>query len=172
MPRGANRALPWVSGNTRALATTAAALVLAAGCGESQQPVAEAAPYLDPGFVEAGNYRLHYAVTPARDLPAAIAGSYGIEQRNNLAVLTLVIAPHAPGADADLADARAEATVISLTGARRPITLARRDEPGGATWIGTLEVRHRMPFTVEIAAHATSGGPPLRARLTRELRLE
>ena len=67
------------------LAATAAALVLAAGCGGSPGPVAAAAPYVDPGFVEAGDYRLHYALTLARDLPAAIAGSYGIVQRPNLA---------------------------------------------------------------------------------------
>jgi len=172
MPAGDSRARSSVSGNNRALAATAAALFLAAGCGGSPEPVADAAPYLDPGFVEAGDYRLHYALTLASDLPAAIAGSYGILPRTNLAVLTVAIAPRAAGAGAVLADARAEATAISLTGARTPLALSRRDEPGGATWIGTVDVRHRVPFTVVIVAHATSGGPPLRARLTREFRLE
>ena len=172
MPGGDSRARSSVSGNNRALAATAAALLLAVGCGGNPDPVADAAPYLDPGFVEAGGYRLHYALTLASDLPAAIAGSYGILPRTNLAVLTVAIAPRDAGAGAALADARAAATAVSLTGVRTPLALSRRDEPGGATWIGTVDVRHRVPFTIEIEAHATSGGPPLRARLTREFRLE
>lgn len=172
MPAGDFRARASVSGNNRALAATAATLLLLAGCGDNPEPVAEASPYLDPAFVEAGGYRLHYALTLAGDLPAAIAGSYGILPRTNLAVLTIAIAPGNPGAATALADARAEATAVSLTGVRERIELARRDEPGGATWIGTVDVRHRVPFTIEIEARATSGGPPLRARLTREFRLE
>jgi hypothetical protein len=170
MPSNDFRARASDSGNIRALAATAA-LVLAAGCGNNPEPVAEAAPYLDPGFVEAGGYRLHYAVTLASDLPAVIAGSYGIQQRPNLAVLTIAIAPYDPGAGAALADARVYATAVSLTGKRSALALSRRDEPGSATWIGTVDVRHRVPFTIEIEARATSGGPLLRARLTREFRL-
>jgi hypothetical protein len=172
MARGHSRARTSVSGNNRALAATAAALLLATGCGGTPEPVAEAAPYLDPGYVETGDVRLHYALTLASDLPAAIAGSYGILPRTNLAVLTVAITPRDAGAGAALADARAAATAVSLTGVRTPLALSRRDEPGGATWIGMVDVRHRVPFTIEIEAHATSDGPPLRARLTREFRLE
>jgi hypothetical protein len=159
-------------GLTRALAATAAALLLSTGCGGNPEPVAEAAPYLDPGYVEAGGFRLHYALTLSGDLPAAIAGGYGILPRTNLAVLTIAIAPLDGGAGPALAGARAEATAISLTGARTPLALTRRGEPGGATWLGTVDVRHRVPITIEIVAHATSDGPPIRARLTREFRLE
>jgi Domain of unknown function (DUF4426) len=165
------RARAWVSGNKRAGPATAAALLLAAGCGGSPQPVAEATPYLDPGFVEAGGYRLHYALTLARDLPSAIAGSYGILQRPNLAVLTVVIAPLDAAAGLPTA-AQVEATTFSLIGAREALVLERRNEPGAATWIATVEVRHRVPLTLEIEARAAPGGPPMRARLTREFRLE
>ena len=166
------RARSWVSGHNGVLAATAAVIVLAASCGGSPEPVAEAVPYVDPGFVEAGNYRLHYALTLARDLPAAIAGSYGIVQRPNLAVLTVAIAPRDPRANATAAGARVEATAVSLTGEREALALERRDEPGGATWIATVDVRHRVPLTIEIQARATPDGPLLRARLTREFRLE
>lgn len=166
------RARAWVSGNKRAGLATAAALLLAAGCGGSQEPVAEAAPYLDPGFVEAGDYRLHYALTLARDLPSAIAGSYGILQRTNLAVLTVAIAPRNAPAGRAVAGAQVEATAVSLTGAREALALERRDEPGAATWIATVEVRHRVPLTIEIEALAAPGEPLLRARLTREFRLQ
>ena len=172
MPIDALRDRASVSGNTRTLAATAAALLLAAGCGGNPEPVAKAAPYHDPGFVEASGYRLHYALTLANDLPAAIAGSYGILQRPNLAVLTIAIASSGRGADVGKADARAEATAVSLTGQRAPLALSRIDEPGSASWIGTLDVRHRVPFTIEIEARATADGVPLRARLTREFRLE
>jgi hypothetical protein len=162
----------WVSGNKRAGPATAAALLLAAGCGGSPEPVAEATPYFDPGFVEAGGYRLHYALTLARDLPSAIAGSYGILQRPNLAVLTVAIAPRDAAAGLLVAGAQAKATAVSLTGAREALVLERRDEPGAATWIATVEVRHRVPLTLEIEARAAADGPMLRARLTREFRLE
>ncbi len=172
MPAEDFRARASVSGNNCALAATAAALILAAGCGDNPASVAQAPPYLDPGFVEAGGYRLHYALTLANDLPAATAGSYDIRPRTNLAVLTVAIAPRDARARSALADARAAATAVSLTGKREPLALSRRNEPGGATWTGTVDVRHRVPFTIEIEAYATPGEPPLRARLTREFRLE
>jgi hypothetical protein len=166
-----SRAHSWVSGNTPAAAATAA-LLLATACGGSQEPVAEATPYRDPGYVEAGDYRLHYALTPARDLPAAIAGSYDILQRPNLAVLTVAIVPRDARADPDVTGARVEATAVSLMGLREPLALERRDAPGAATWIATVEVRHRVPLTIEIEARVAPQGPSLRARLTREFRLE
>jgi hypothetical protein len=170
MPGAGLRAPASVSGNIRALAATAAALALLAACGEGPEPVPEARPYLDPGFVEAGNHRLHYALTPARDLPAAIAGSYGIEQRKDLAVLTIAIAPRDPRAAGGSEAPQVEADAVALTGVREPLAL--RAEPGGASWIATVAVRHRVPVTIEIRARATADGPPLVARLTREFRLE
>ncbi len=160
-----------MTGGRRSRLAVLAALAIAAGCGGSPEPVAEAAPYLDPGSVDAARYRLHYALTLARDLPAAIAGSYDILQSRNLAVLTVAVAPRDPR-DGPPRGALAEATAVSLTGARRSLALERRDEPGAATWIAPVEVRHRVPVTIEIRARAEPGGPEMRARLTREFRLE
>jgi hypothetical protein len=65
-------------------------LALLAACGGGGAP-GPARPYTDPGFTAAGDYRLHYALTATTNLPAEIAGSYGIVQRRNLALLTIVI---------------------------------------------------------------------------------
>lgn len=156
----------------RASAAAAALLVLAlsAGCGTSSEPVPEAPAYADPGFVEGGGWRLHYALTATQDLPSAIAGSYGIEQRPNLALLVIALEPSSPGEAADAAEA--EATAIGLTGERKALALSRRDEAGRPTWLATVEVRRRVPITIEMEARATSAGPALRARLTREFRFE
>jgi len=172
MPAGEFRARAWVSGNNPALAATAAALVLVAGCGGSPQPVAEAVPYLDPGFVEVDSYRLRYALTLARDLPATIAGSYGIEQRHNLALLALTLERRGTPTDTRVDAYALEAEAVSLTGERSALVLTRHDDPGGPTWLAPVDVRHRVPLTIEIRARATPGGPLLRARLTREFRLE
>ncbi|HEU4516425.1 MAG TPA: DUF4426 domain-containing protein [Steroidobacteraceae bacterium] len=172
MRAGNSRASAWVSGNNRAPPATAVALLILAACGGSPEPVAQASPYLDPGFVESAEHRLHYALTPTLDLPAAIAGSYGIEQRKDLAVLTVAIAPRDPSAATALATPWVEADAVSLTGVRQPLALARRDEPGAATWIATVDVRHRVPITIEIRARASADGTLMRARLTREFRLE
>jgi hypothetical protein len=166
------RVRPWVPGNRRAPAAAAAALFLAAGCGGSPEPVAAAPPYVDPGFVEAGDWRLHYALTLARDLPAAIAGSYGIEQRRNLALLTIALVSQDAGTGLAPESAQVEADAVSLTGAREALALSRHDAAGNATWLATLEVRHRVPVTIDIRARATAASPPMRARLTREFRLE
>ena len=172
MAGGESRPSASVSGNSGALPATVAALLLLAGCGGSPEPIAEAPPYRDPGFVEAGGYRMHYALTLARDLPAAIAGSYGIEQRKDLAVLTVAIVPSYPRVHAGDAASQVEADAVSLIGTRRPLALSRHDEPGAETWIATVDVRHREPITIEIRSRATTEGPALRARLTREFRLE
>jgi Domain of unknown function (DUF4426) len=192
MPRGVRPGRPWALGNNRGgspesagnapipagsarrarCAAALVALALFAACGDRPEPVPEAPPYLDPGFVETGSWRMHYALTLARDLPSAIAGSYGIEQRCNLAVLTVTLARRdAMGSAALLAPAVA-AESVRLTGERDALALARHHEAGGATWLATVEVRHRVPLTIEIRARATPESPELRARLTREFRLE
>ena len=65
-----------------------------------------------------------------------------------------------------------EATQVALTGERQTVQLARHGGPGGPTWLATIEVRNRVPVTIEIRARATPAGPEIRARLTREFRLE
>jgi hypothetical protein len=155
-----------------AVITAAVACSLAAGCGGEPGPVPQAPPYVDPGFTEAGAYRLYYALTLSRDLPSGIAGSYGIQPRRNLAVLALTLAPSderkAPAIDAP----EIEAVAVFLTGERETLSLTRRDEAERPTWIATLQVPHRVPLTIEIRARATLAGPELRARLTREFRLD
>lgn len=168
MRRAATRL--WAQGNTRLAAALLAMAI--AGCGDAVAPVPTATDYRDPGFVEDGGYRLRYALTLASDLPATIAGSYGIVPRRNLAVLmvTLERANGPPGERADAASVAAES--VALTGERRTVVLTRHDEPGGPTWLGTVTVMHRVPVTIEIRMRADAASPMLRARLTREFRLE
>jgi hypothetical protein len=155
-----------------AAVAAAAACSLAAGCGGEPGPLPAAPPYVDPGFTEAGAYRLYYALTLSRDLPSGIAGSYGIQPRRNLAVLALTLAAsdehEAPPVDAP----EIEAVAVFLTGEREPLALTRHDEAGRPTWLATLQVPHRVPLTIEIRARATPAGPELRTRLTREFRLD
>ena len=160
----------WVVGNRR-LAACLLGLSIA-GCGGNPVPVPPAASYEDPGFVESGGYRLRYALTLTTDLPAVIAGSYGIVQRPNLALLALTLErlDAAFGTRVDAESIAAES--VALTGERRTLLLARHDDPGGPTWLAPVEVRHRVPFTIEIRARATAAGPTIAARLTREFRLE
>jgi uncharacterized protein DUF4426 len=192
VPLGACPRPPWAAGNNfevpvktaqKALESAvrrrrlprialAAALVCLAACGRASEPLPKAPPYTDPGFVEAGAWRMDYALTMTRDLPSAIAGIYGIEQRPNLALLTVTLAPTDTRAQPAAAAAAVEATAIALTGARTTLLLDRRDEANVPTWLASVEVRHRVPITIEIRARATADAPELRARLTREFRLE
>lgn len=159
----------WVAGNTR---IPALALCLAlAGCGGTAMPP-PAASYEDPGFVEAGGYRLRYALTQTTDLPAAIAGSYGIEQRRSLALLAVTFERLDTPAGRRVSAESLAAESVALTGERRELVLGRHDDPGGPTWLAAVELRHRVPITIEIRARAAGAGPLLRARLTREFRLE
>ena len=147
----------------------ACALLLLAACGTADAPPPPAQPYTDPGFVDAGNWRLHYALTPTTDLPSEIAGSYGIVQRPNLALLTIALAAR----DGTLAQAAGlEAAAVSLTGLRQSIALARHDAAPGPTWLAIVGIRDREPVTIEIRASAPAGGPEIRARFTRTFHLE
>ena len=150
----------------------ASALLLLASCGDSPAPVPPARPYTDPGFVSAGAHRMHYALNMTRDLPSKIAGSYGIEQRRNLALLTITLMSQDAGGGARLAPVALSATSVLLTGARQALALTRHDESGGPTWLATVEVRHRVAVTIEIRARATPESPEMTARLTREFHLE
>jgi hypothetical protein len=150
-----------------------ASLALAAGaCGDARAPVPPAAEYRDPGSVEAGEFRLRYALTLTTDLPAEIAGSYGIVQRRNLALLAITLEHRDAPPGRRVAAETLEAEAVTLTGVRQSLALARHDDPGGPTWLAPVEVRHRVPLTIEIRARARAASPMLRARLTREFRLE
>lgn len=149
----------------------ALALLLLASCGDSPAPIPTALPYADPGFVDAGEHRLHYALVMTRDLPSEIAGSYGIVQRRNLALLTITLTSrNADGAR--LAASELAAMSVLLTGQRQALALTRHDEAGGPSYLATVEVRHRVPVTIEIRARATSASPELHARTTREFHFE
>ena len=166
------RVFPRVSAGSSGHFVIALVGLFAAACGGNPEPIPTAPPYPDPGFVEAGTRRMHYALTMTRDLPSEIAGSYGILQRPNLALLTITLEPR----DVDFASAvdtaEIDATQVTLTGERQALTLRRLDEPAVPTWLATVEVRHRVPLTIEIRAQATAASPELRARLTREFRVE
>jgi hypothetical protein len=173
-PRSGSRTRPGTlrRSRRRALFLPCFALALLAACGDAAAPPPPAQPYPDPGFAEAGELRLHYALTPTLDLPAEIAGSYGIVQRRNLALLTIALVPrNAPGT-ARIAARELSATAISLTGLRTPLALARHDDAGGPTWLATVEIRHRVPVTIEIRLRATADAPEITARWTREFHLD
>jgi hypothetical protein len=144
----------------------------ATACGGNPAPVPPAIPYQDPGAIEAGAYRLRYALTLTTDLPAEIAGSYGIVQRRNLALLVLTLERRDAAPGTRVGAERMQAETISLTGERHALELSRHEDPGGPTWLAPVEVRHRVPLAIEIRASATSASPEIRARLTREFRLQ
>jgi len=149
----------------------ALALLLLASCGDVTAPIPAAQRYADPGFVDAGEQRLHYALIMTRDLPSEIAGSYGIVPRRNLALLTITLTSR----NADgirLTASELTATSVLLTGQRQALALTRHDETGGPSYLATVEVRHRVPVTIEIRARTTAASPELRARATREFHFE
>jgi len=141
-------------------------------CSDSPDELPQARTYPDPGFVAAGNVRLHYALTLTSDLPPAIAGSYGILQRRNLALLTITIVPALAGEPQRLAAIELEADAVSLLGERRALAIRRFDEDGGPTYLATVTVRHREPITIEIRARVAADGPEITSRWTREFHLE
>jgi len=143
-----------------------------AACGNPPPPPPPAIPYTDPGFIATGAVRLHYALTPTQDLPAGIAGSYGIVQRRNLALLTITIVPQGAPGTTRLVASELSATAIALTGERETLTLARHDGTGGPTYLATVDVRHRVPVTIEIQARTAADSPRITARWTRQFHLE
>jgi hypothetical protein len=141
---------------------------LFAACGNDPAPPPAAQRWQDPGYVESGGLRLHYALTPTLDLAAGIAGSYGIEQRDNLALLTLTWSASG-GAIAQPPQYPApRATAVTLTGRRLPLVLERRDAATGPTWLATVVFRDREPLTIEIEARLPTTGS-LATRFTRTL---
>jgi hypothetical protein len=156
----------------RPLFSASFALALLAGCGDASAPPPPAQPFTDPGFADAGHLRLHYALTPTLDLPVGIAGSYGIVQRRNLALLTITLVPRDAPGTARIAASELAATAVSLTGLRTPLALARHDDAGGPTWLATVDIRHRVPVTIEIRVRATADAPAITTRWTREFHLD
>ena len=150
----------------------ALACLLATACGGDQAPPPPAREYTDPGFVTAGDVRLDYALTLTRDLAPAIAGSYDIVQRPNLALLVITLAPAVSSGTARLAAALLDAEAVTLTGERTLLPLRRVDEAGGPTYLATVTVRHREAITIEIRARAVAQGPDISARWSREFNLD
>jgi len=115
---------------------------------------------------------MYYALTMTRDLPLEIAGSYGIVQRRNLALLTIALMTRISPGGPRIGALELDATSIALTGERKTLALARHDDTHGPTYLAMVDVRHRVPVTIEIRARATGASPEIVARLTREFRLE
>jgi len=112
--------------------------------------------YADPGFVAAGHVRLYYALTMVDDLPPAIAGSYAVVQRRNLALLTITLAPEAAVGARRIRARELDAAAVTLLGVRQALALRRVDEPGGPTYLAEVAVRNREPITIEIRARAAA----------------
>ena len=144
----------------------------ACGCGDDPGAPPAAREFADPGFVTTGDVRLYYALTLTNDLPPAIAGSYDIVQRPNLALLAITIAPAAGAGTERLTAIELQAEAVTLIGERQALSLRLVNEPGGPTYLATVTVRHREPITIEIRARTISGGPEINARWTREFYLE
>ena len=142
------------------------------GCSGDPGTPPAAREFADPGFVTAGDVRLYYALTPTNELPPAIAGSYNIVQRPNLALLAITIAPAAGAGTERLAAIELRAEAVTLIGERQALSLRLVNEPGGPTYLATVTVRHREPITIEIRARTAAGGPEITARWTREFFLE
>ena len=142
------------------------------GCGDDPVSPPPAREFADPGFVTAGVVRLYYALTLTSDLPPAIAGSYDIVQRPNLALLTIAIAPASGAATERLAAIELNAEAVTLIGERQALSLRRVNELGGPTYLATVMVRHREPITIEVRARTVADGPEISARWTQEFYLE
>jgi hypothetical protein len=147
-------------------------VLLLASCGDGRAPIPAALPYADPGFTDAGEHRLRYALIMTRDLPSEIAGSYGIVPRRNLALLTITLTSRNADGSVRIAAHELTATAVALTGQRQALALARHDEAGGPSYLATVEVRHRVPVTIEIRARATPASPGMTVRVTREFHFE
>lgn len=141
-------------------------------CGTDPGRPPAAREFADPGFVTAGRIRMDYALTLTGDLPPAIAGSYAVVQRRNLALLTITLAPEAAVGARRIRASELDATAVTLLGVRQALALRRVDEPDGPTYLAEVEVRDREPITIEIRALAVADGPEITARWTREFYLE
>jgi hypothetical protein len=155
----------------RILLPGVAGLALAA-CDASPERPPRAQPFADPGFVTAGAVRLNYALTLTGDLPSAIAGSYGILQRRNLALLAITLTPAGGVGASRFAAEELHAEAVTVSGARQRLSLRRVDERGGPTYLATVTVRHRDPITIVIRARASAGATEIAARWTREFHLD
>lgn len=142
------------------------------GCGADPATPPPAREFADPGFVTAGDVRMYYALTITSDLPPAIAGSYDIVQRPNLALLTITLASAISDGTERLAAIEIEAVATTLLGERQALSLRRVNELGGPTYLATVAVRHREPITIEIRARTVADSPEISARWTREFYLE
>lgn len=152
----------------RSLAVALVWLAVLAACGGSSTPPA-ARPYEDPGMVDGGHYRMYYALTLTEDLPSEIAGSYGIKQRRNLALLTIATQARQPEGTLAPVTIPVQAERVGLLGDRRQLAL-RATGPG--SWIALVEVADREAFSIELRADAGAAMPALQARMTREFDLD
>jgi hypothetical protein len=109
--------------------------------------------FSDPGVVTAGNVQLHYALTLTGDLPPAIAGSYDIVQRPNLALLTITLAPAAGAGTERLTALELDAQAVTLMGERQALSLRRVNELGGPTYLDCNRATSRADHDRDPGAH-------------------
>jgi len=149
-------------------------VLVLAGCGGGEPPAPVAArPYEDPGFVADGEFEMRYGTLLAAELAPDLASAYGIDRRQDLALLSVSILRRRPGATPLPVTAGVSGSLSTLLGEQRALEFRRLDVAGSVSYLAQFEARDRQPFALQFEARPEAApARVLRARITRELSVE
>lgn len=145
-------------------------VLVLAGCGGGEPPAPVVArPYEDPGFVADSEFEMRYGTLPAGELAAGLATAYGVDRRQDLALLSVSVLRRRPGATPLPVAADVSGSLSGLLGEVRTLEFRMLDAAGGVSYLAKFEVRDRQPLTLQFEARPHAEPTRLlRARITRE----
>lgn len=148
--------------------------LLLAGCGGGGPPAPVAArPYQDPGFVADADFELRYGTLLATELTADLASAYGIDRRQDLALLSLSVLQRRPGEPPLPVAASVAGSLSGLLGEPRRLEFRTLELAGGVSYLAQFDLRDRQPVVLQFEARPrVAPARVLRARITREFAVE
>lgn len=131
----------------------AACLLLVACGGGAPQPAQPIAPPQSSVELE-GPLRVHYNLVPTLALGEAVAREYGVERRNDSALLLLALRRPTADGDETMADGQFSAQAVDLSGRRQPVALRQVSTGDYTDHVGTVETGPRDSVRIEVRVDA------------------
>lgn len=144
------------------------AALLAGGCSDAPQSVAQTAQASGETFQDFGKYEVHYNALRTDTLTPEIARSYGIQRSTNRVMLNVMILQKDGEHSRKSVDGQVQVEAHNLNGQMKNVDVRRIAEGEAIYYIGEVSISGTEILVFEIAVTPAGEAAPYKMKLQRE----